>query len=411
MAIKINIDKDVPKYIKADETKINQVLTNLMSNAAKFTEEGEITIKASISNQNKVMISVADSGVGIGREDLGKLFQKFTQLNTPTKRKHKGTGLGLNICHHLVELMGGKINVTSERFKGSTFYFTFEFEKVEQDGSEEAHYEDYPSAGCSYFDAHVLLVEDNQVNIQVASLMLKKYGCKVDVAENGLIAIKKVAYNHYDLILMDIQMPIMGGIETTKILKDKFSDVAPIVGLSANAMEGDAENFMQSGLDDYITKPITSNTLLKKLNKWLNIAETKKTKVFETIKKASGITDAIEQMNIINEEVYNDIRKVSAESNLINEIYGSFFVDAENLIKECAHAFETNDYKQLQRAVHTLKGLCGTVGATQMFELNKIINHQLNTSIYKNIDHAIEKLSFYLDRFKVYIEKEKNIKI
>ena len=400
ISIKIDIDDKVPEYIKADETKVNQVLTNLMSNAAKFTEEGHILVSVKLITHNKIKITVADTGIGIGKEDLSKLFQKFTQFNTPTKRKHKGTGLGLNICQHLVELIGGQISVASERFKGSTFSFTFEYENVGKELDEPCQVAERNEDYCDYFDVDVLLVEDNQVNIQVASLMLKKYGCSVDVAQNGLIAIEKAAKNNYDLILMDIQMPIMDGVEATKILKEKFPALAPVIGLSANAMEGDAENFIQLGLDDYLTKPISSMNLLGKLNKWLK----NKNRLSEPVKPCDSPLEFkyLDEMPELNEKTYNDIKMISGGGNLINEIYDSFFVDAEDLVKSCTLAFENNDYKQLQRSIHTLKGLCGTVGANQMFEMTKIINHQLNTSIYKNMNKAIEKLGQFLEIFRNY---------
>jgi len=399
----IDLDKNLPQYIKTDETKVNQVLTNLMSNAAKFTEVGEIKVTAKAKDKNFIEVSVSDTGLGIKQEDQSKLFQKFTQLNTTTSRKYKGTGLGLSISMHLVQLMGGTIQLQSEYRKGSTFSFSFEFEKVGKDYANVKM--DRTRHANENYEADVLLVEDNQVNQQVATLMLKKFGCKVDTANNGLEAIEKVNKNNYHLIFMDIQMPIMDGIETTKVLKEKFNDLPPIVGLSANALHSDKEHYKQYGMDGYLTKPITSDLIHGALRDWFtdNKPNINKAKTRDEVKDLGLLV--LDKMEVMNQTVMQDLKHVSGgNTEGILEILGSFVVDAKSLSDDCLSSFDTDDYNGLHKAIHTLKGLSGTIGATQIYELSKIINHKVKTSQFKNLRETIQKLPQYINIFEDYLK-------
>lgn len=397
---KTHIDKQVPEFIKGDETKISQVLTNLVSNAAKFTEQGEISVSVSLLTDDIIQVEVRDTGIGIRKEDMNQLFQQFTQLNTPTKKKYTGTGLGLTICQRFAELMGGRISVRSERYNGSVFGFTFKFEEASEMSNLDK-YVNKPPEKHTNFNAKVLLVEDNPVNKQVTSLMLKKYGCEADLAGNGLEALSKIGKNQYDLILMDIQMPLMDGIEATKIIKEKYDHVPPIIGLSANAMEGDAEKYKREGMDDYVAKPITSEQLLVKLRQWLtgdNLRGAAKPKINKPVQP-------VQDVEVMNIKTFNDIKDIAGENGL-KEIYDSFMQDATALIADSEKAMKENDNNQLYKSIHTLKGLCGTVGASQLHELAKTINYQLNTSNYHNIDANVSVLSSYLNIFQDYFRNK-----
>ncbi len=403
VSITIELDKNLPQYIKTDETKVIQVLTNLLSNAAKFTEEGEIKVIAKAADENHIEVSVIDTGIGIKQEDQSKLFQKFTQLNTTTSRKHKGTGLGLSISMHLVELMGGSIQLQSEYRKGSTFSFSFQFEKVGKDYANVKM--DKPRHANENFEADVLLVEDNQVNQQVATLMLKKFGCRVDTANHGLEAIEKVKKKNYQIIFMDIQMPIMDGIETTKILKEKFSLLPPIVGLSANALQADKEHYKIYGMDGYLTKPITSDLIYDGLYKWLSGDKPKANKA-KTQRKVQDLgLSKLDKMEVMNKTVMQDLKIVSGgNTEGILKMLTSFVVDAKSLNDECLSSFDANDYNGLNRAIHTLKGLSGTIGATQVYELSKIINHKVKTSRFDNLKDTILKMKQYIKKFEDYLK-------
>lgn len=259
--IVFNIEESLPEQIKLDELRLKQVLNNLVSNALKFTRNGEVRIKLNPveGNDSLLSVQVIDNGEGIKEEDQLKIFDKYGQSNQINDRKKTGemmgTGLGLTISNMLVKLMGGEgLQLESSYGEGSTFSFSIPYETV------ETQEEEVVNVPVENKERNILLVEDIKSNQIVGKILLESIGCKVSIASNGQEAIDMYAENpSFDVILMDIQMPVKDGIEATKELKSIYAsnDLSPIVGLSAKAMEGDREKFMQEGMDDYITKPIT----------------------------------------------------------------------------------------------------------------------------------------------------------
>jgi CheY-like chemotaxis protein len=270
----VNLSKDIDQFIFADENRIIQIVSNLVSNAFKFTPEGSIMVKFSITNKLnekiRYLVEVIDTGIGIKEEDQKKLFAKFSQLDNTLTRNYEGTGLGLAISKELAELMGGEIGVKSEYHKGSTFWFTFVAKVSDEKNyiSDKTIFENFKDIT---FNLSVLLVEDKYVNQKVETLILESIGCKVEIANNGKEAIDIIsAGNRYDIIFMDIQMPVMDGVEAVTILRKTIKNLPPIIGLSANALEGDAEKYISFGMDDYIAKPFTTELIKEKLYKWTN---------------------------------------------------------------------------------------------------------------------------------------------
>jgi len=270
--IKLNtsISSKLPEYIVTDRQRLYQVLSNLVSNAVKFTEKGEVSIKAkpattgeqlkksSDNNSVIIKIEVKDTGIGIKPEGIKDLFKPFSQVDNSEVRNIEGTGLGLSICKELVNMLGGEIDVKSKPGEGSNFWFTFKAEIAEKSKIDQIKQNRQKESKKTNTipSLNVLLVDDRKVNLTVTNLMLKSNGHNVDLAENGEEAIKKFRPGKYDIILMDIQMPVMDGVTATKELKKKHKDIPPIIGLSAHAMEGDREKYMQRGMDEYIIKPI-----------------------------------------------------------------------------------------------------------------------------------------------------------
>ncbi|MFP4289597.1 MAG: PAS domain S-box protein [Bacteroidales bacterium] len=251
---------DIPGWIIADEKRIFQIISNFISNAAKFTEKGNVTLSAELlgkEEQNKKMtikVSVTDTGIGIEEEKLKQLFQPFSQIDHTDTRQFDGTGLGLVICRELAKLHGGTVGVSSKPGEGSTFWFTFVTRAAEP--AEIPGTNSKQSSVRPIRKLKILLVEDRVVNQKVVSLLLRSMGHEIMIAAHGKQAIEKYKPGAFDLILMDIQMPVMDGITATHTLKKQFTALPPIVGLSANAFEGDREKYMDRGLDEYITKPI-----------------------------------------------------------------------------------------------------------------------------------------------------------
>ena len=273
--------QDSELYRSVDPHRLWQVLTNLVMNAVKFTDEGTITVRVSDAGESQLLFEVIDTGIGISEEDQMHIFNVFEQAKDAKDEKNKlrgGTGLGLALCKEFVALMGGEIGVSSKMTKGSNFWFKLFCPLVSDVSTSENKTKSVavPSSRKdenerSLENLHVLLAEDNEVNQIIALAMLEGLGLKVDVARNGKIALEYLQRNNYDLILMDLQMPEINGIEATQIIRNLDSNKANvcIIAQTANAMSEDKEVCLKAGMNDYISKPIDQNELRKKLLHWL----------------------------------------------------------------------------------------------------------------------------------------------
>jgi signal transduction histidine kinase/ActR/RegA family two-component response regulator len=268
-----DVDTDIPVMIRADKNRLLQMINNLISNSVKFTHEGSITLKAELfkKSRNKLLIRilVTDTGFGITEEKQKVLFRPFAQIHESDHREFEGTGLGLSICKELARLHGGMVGLESKYGQGSTFWFTFIAEITNEFPSDISQQEtsDHPSKG----KLSILLAEDKVVNQKVIKLLLASAGHQVVVADNGQNVLDLYQPQTFDLILMDIQMPVMDGIRATSELRSKFENLPPIVGLSANAFEGDREKYISLGLDEYITKPFKIEDFEEVVERVLNI--------------------------------------------------------------------------------------------------------------------------------------------
>ncbi|HNX68892.1 MAG TPA: PAS domain S-box protein [Candidatus Omnitrophota bacterium] len=281
------IEKGLPRSFKGDPTRIRQVLMNLLSNAIKFTEQGEIEVEVrlaepgegrSADKTRKVRLSVRDTGIGISPETQKNIFMPFEQADASTTRKYGGTGLGLSISKGLVAMMGGSISVKSEPGKGSIFSFVLPLEEI-QPGAEKnsARSGAFAAKDKSVLVAgedtglkglRILVVEDNAVTYKLLSVVLQSFGCETELAVNGRLGVDKVRTGSYDLVLMDLQMPVMGGCEASRLIRAEISKTIPILALTAAALEADKEKSLASGMNDYITKPIDIGSLKEKILQW-----------------------------------------------------------------------------------------------------------------------------------------------
>ena len=257
--INFSFDPDIPKKLKGDPLKISQILINLIGNAIKFTRNGEINVSVkkikTIDNKHlRLLFSVADNGVGISNEKMEKIFENFSQESLQVNRKYGGTGLGLSIVKNLLKLMESKIQLSSEKNKGSTFFFELDFEvsnKIEETPKKKALKEiDFKVMKGK----KVLVVEDNKINQLITCKILHKHEIITDVANNGEIAVEKSHTNKYDLILMDIHMPGISGVEASKQIR-KFDTKTPIIALTAVTLSDHIEEFYANGINDVIPKP------------------------------------------------------------------------------------------------------------------------------------------------------------
>ncbi|MBN2866673.1 MAG: response regulator [Thiotrichales bacterium] len=276
LSLAVHIEKRLPEWIISDDMRIRQILLNILGNAIKFTHTGAIQLFVTSSGEHNdyLKISVQDTGIGIPEFAKQKLFQAFSQVDGSTTRLYGGTGLGLTISQQLATLLGGEMGFESQEGTGSTFWFTL---KLTPTSPAENPIEPQPLAKPSTSDSlaqtdpiKILLVEDNLVNQKLAIALLNRLHYDADIAENGAIALEKLINGHYDLVLMDCQMPVKDGYQTTQELRkwDSALSKTPVIAMTANAMQGDEEKCYAAGMDDYIPKPINPKVLAEKLAFW-----------------------------------------------------------------------------------------------------------------------------------------------
>jgi len=267
LALKVSVGADVPQQVLGDPTRVRQVLLNLIGNAIKFSESGRITVDAAVDHsadtEATLRFSVSDTGIGIPDEKQHFIFEAFRQADGSTTRKHGGTGLGLAICARLVEMMGGRIWVESRLGMGSTFYFTGLFHLAQGEASRTLPSPNGARSSDAVLDLpkglRILVAEDNLMNQRVVTKLLEKHGCVVTVANDGLEALQILERGNFDVVLMDVQMPVLDGLEATSRQREREKSSGahiPVLALTAYAMQGDADRCRQAGMDGYVAKPV-----------------------------------------------------------------------------------------------------------------------------------------------------------
>jgi signal transduction histidine kinase/CheY-like chemotaxis protein len=283
LAVKVVLSSELPSRIKGDPIRLRQILINLLDNAVKFTERGEVGLRVDPDSENgELLFRIWDTGIGMEEKVLEKLFKPFTQADESTTRKYGGTGLGLVICKDLVEAMGGTLRVESHLGRGSRFWFSLPLEHADDTSESPQVLEGERSGSVAAEDrsesssdrqGHVLLVEDNQVNQLVASSMLAALGATCEIASNGLEALERLGQGNYDLIFMDVEMPLMDGHAATREVRlrerQRGSRRIPVIAMTANAMAEDRERCIASGMDDYLAKPYEMGALAAVIRRWL----------------------------------------------------------------------------------------------------------------------------------------------
>ncbi|WP_414515877.1 ATP-binding protein [Nostoc sp. PCC 9305] len=392
----------LPTTIVGDITRLRQVLINLISNAIKFTETGSIEVSViirknsdinhSAANPDEIQFSIKDTGIGIPRDRLERLFKAFSQVNSSITRQYGGTGLGLAICKQLCELMGGRIWVETELNAGSTFYFTIaasvipeesagasvvfsqqeipkaiESPKVEQLAFRSQELLSVPPSPDLY-KLRILLTEDNLVNQKIALKQLKSLGYSADIANNGKEALQLLEKIPYDLILMDCQMPMLDGLETTKQIhrwpESSFaSGRRPVViAMTANAMKQDKQMCLDAGMDDYLSKPVMKENLAATLEYWGNVIF--KAKETATTEQTVSTTDVGSVELPIDWERLHQLSENNLEFEL--ELLQIFVEDIQPRLEAIKIAIADCNFDQLALQVHQIKGSSANIGVTTM---------------------------------------------
>ena len=398
-SIVYKIDKDVPKYFLADQTRILQILSNLTSNAIKFTQNGEIKIALSLikktSKEAELKFDVIDQGIGISEDDQHKLFNAFQQLDNSTSKSFGGTGLGLVISRELSQRMNGEMGVHSSIGNGSTFWFTCKLKIGKKTAINKATKEEIVLTNyLKKLSPKILLVDDNAVNRKVAREILTRAGCDILEAESGLLAIENYTKSQdFNLILMDIQMPVLDGIETTKKLRETFGSKLPkVVAMTAYSMQDDKEKFLNSGFDGYVSKPIRAEILVKTVEKMIvgkksAISKNKKTPI------------SVSSFPSFDWKIINSLKEmVGAE--MLHSVFEDFKTEAEEQLTKTAAAYKIKDVKAIQQELHTLKGNSGTIGLMKIHEMVKEIEIPAKTGNLDSFEEKFKKLRKEFDTVK-----------
>jgi CheY-like chemotaxis protein/nitrogen-specific signal transduction histidine kinase/HPt (histidine-containing phosphotransfer) domain-containing protein len=412
-----HIDPEIPKTLLGDPLRLGQILINYANNAVKFTRVGEVRIAIRIDSLlgQEVLLhfSVADTGIGLTQAQIARLFTSFEQADASTTREFGGTGLGLAISKSLAHAMGGAVGVDSEHGKGSTFWFTARLRigSAEVAGGNtllqwlrvdgRAHERAPPLADDTLESqlgpirgARILLVEDNEINQLVACEMLRGVGFEVDVAHNGQLAVEQVQAEHarhlpYDIVLMDMQMPVMDGVSAARLIRRQFpAQALPIVAMTANAMEADRERCLQAGMNGFVTKPINADELWQALLQWvrrrdglggpvqgLPAGESQSAALAPEASYALlGALHAIPGL-----DVTMGLSRTMNKPDFYASLLRKFVSSQEHAVQRMRHSLAVADTATAALLAHTLKGLAGSLGAMRLFDSANVLENLLGT--------------------------------
>ena len=368
LAFNINYKLPIPKTINSDTTRLKQILINIASNAVKFTEKGSISIDISYNSEKQnLQFAIQDTGIGMSEREVERVFKPFEQADATTTRRFGGTGLGLCISKNLAQLLGGDVQLISEPGNGSCFTVQvaahLNAEQLQNEGFIHSYEQLSPSKdvqlsfAANSFDANILVAEDNPDNQLLIKLLLQTWGLEPDIAKNGAEAVEMALVNDYQLIIMDMQMPVMGGLEATQMLRHAAYD-GPIIALTANVMKTDVDTYIEAGCDEALAKPIDKDALEEVLVSYLHIEKDSQNK----------------WENLLKSEKFQQI----------NDNYRSKLPD---YLSQVVQLYRAKEWEALRSLAHSLKGSAGCFS----FEAIHKTAGQLENALRSNQTDQVEQ--------------------
>lgn len=394
LTLAVDVDDDVPIRVVGDRARFNQMMLNLLGNAIKFTNDGEILIHAErvkeSDDKDVVRVKIADTGIGIPADLLANIFESFNQASAIATYKFGGTGLGLSIVAKIVNQMDGKIHVESEEGKGTSFILEIPFEVLEEADAKSSKSAKSTTGENPLHGIQILVVDDHPINRKIAGGMLGKVGVNINEAESGEEALEAIENNPPDVILMDVHMPGMGGLAATrKIRKSSDPKISPlpIIAITASVLDRDVQECKDAGMDDFIAKPFTYNNLVSTITAVIQENSGQKT----TFDKLDDI-EKKESERVTNLEMLKEM--TGGDSDMMKEMVGVFLDKTPSMIDELVNHHENAEYEKMSRVAHTLKPTFGYVGLEDAQEL------ALKIEEYPDQEYDQKELKKYVSNLK-----------
>ncbi len=412
LSLELDIDANVPQYLKGDPGRLRQIIVNLVANSIKFTNQGGISVKVE-SNKHAIspkkssrltakrhgkiplIFSVNDTGIGIPKEKQLIIFESFHQEDRSSERKYGGTGLGLAICKNLVELMAGKIWVKSEKGKGSNFSFTAFLEKGNPAGvNKTKKKKDTAWLQPGQRSLKVLVAEDDKMSVKVVMVFLVRLGHSGVSAADGRKAISILAREPFDLVLMDVEMPTLDGLETTRFIRSgKAGDLnrnIPIIAMTAHALAESRERCLAAGMNDYISKPVDLRELVTVINQI--VPNTDEVPYIKPDLKVSPYGKLLEKEEIL--------KRFRGDNFIIQELYDIFAERIPIIIQDLQRSLTAADFQEIQRLAHLIKGSADTIGAESSKNIAAFLEQAAKENKAKDVKKLIAQLSQELEKVK-----------
>ncbi len=376
----VHLPGDVPTRLVGDPLRLGQILINFAGNAVKFTERGEVVIQVTVTKRSEreveLYFAVRDTGIGLTQEQRGRLFRSFEQADSSTTRRYGGTGLGLVISKRLALMMDGQVGVESEPGIGSTFWANLRLGlgSPEEPGVTDRLPPPPATNLAAIAGARILLVEDNELNQEMATELLRQEGFVVDLADNGALAVDMVQQNGYDLCLMDMQMPVMDGVTATRLIRElPCCAELPILAMTANAMVGDRQRCLDAGMNDHLTKPIDPEELWAKLLLWI---KPRTVPLGPDLSPVPLSSDEIPH-TIDGLDTMAGLYRVAGKKSLYLSLLRKFKIRQKSSAAAIATALDQDDWDTAERLAHTIKGLAGTLGAQRIQSLAGLLEQAI----------------------------------
>ncbi|HNX89747.1 MAG TPA: ATP-binding protein [Paludibacteraceae bacterium] len=403
LKLEVEYDNNIPDVLLGDPVRLHQIILNLVSNAIKFTNAGSIKVSVKLVSENdeqaKLQFSVADTGIGIEKAKLGKIFENFQQGSSDSSRLYGGTGLGLAIVKQLVEPQGGIIHVESELNKGSVFSFTLDFPKTDQTPDSEL---EIMELNGDARNINVLVAEDVPLNQLLMKTILDEFGFKCDIAENGKIAVEKLKVNDYDVVLMDLQMPEMNGFEATGYIRNRLKMQIPVIALTADVTTVDLAKCKAVGMNDYIAKPVDERLLYSKIVSLVKQSQTSgEQNENDDYRKIEGkCTDLVYLM-----------QRTKSNPTLMMEMISLYLEQTPPLVDAMKLSMKNKDWNSLYSAVHKMIPSFSIMGINHDFEnmAKKVQEFASNQQQTDGITELVLKLENVCTQACKELETEYNV--